>query len=232
MLAGAMQRDRQQEIALADEVGITAHKADHLKDVFDLPRKLRRARVLDIGSGLSDFVSWLRSKGAEAYGLDLTYGAGMDWAVEHSLKRAAADIDKEPEALNFTRQMADRFRAALAADPSMYVAGSALDLPFRSGSFDLVTSSLGIFGTLDHDYGLLETGFNEAVRVLRPRGVLQLSPVFYRARQPAERACEANQRRLIATLKSNGRFRVEDRILGFNAGIQEIVGRLVVTKLT
>ena len=232
MLAEAMQRDRQQEIALADEVGITAHKADHLKDVFDLPRKLRRARVLDIGSGLSDFTYWLRGKGAEAYGLDLTYGSGMDWAVQHSIEQAAKDIDKEPAALTFTREMAERFRTGLAAEPSMYIAGSALDLPFRSGSFDLVTSSLGIFGTLDHDYALLETGFHEAIRVLRPRGVLQLSPVFYRARQPAERACEANQRRLIATLKGNQRFKAEDRVLGFNAGIGEIVGRLVVTKLT
>ena len=83
-----------------------------------------------------------------------------------------------------------------------------------------------------HDYALLEAGFGEAIRVLRPRGVLQLSPVFYRARQPAERACEVNQRRLIAGLKSNRRFQVSDRILGFNAGIGEIVGRLTVTKLT
>ena len=231
MLANGMKRDLLQEISLADEVGITAHKADHLRDVFDLPKKLRRARVLDIGSGLSDFAFWLRSKGADAYGLDLTYGAGMDWAIEHSLKQAAGDIEMEPEALSFTQQMADRFRASLAARPAMYIAGSALDLPFKTGSFDLVTSSLGIFGTLDHEYSLLEAGFTEATRVLRPRGVLQLSPVIYRARQPAERACEVNQRRLIETLKHNPRFQVTDRILGFNAGIGEIVGRLVVTKL-
>jgi SAM-dependent methyltransferase len=226
-----MKRNLLQEIGLADEVGITAHTAEHLKDVFDLPKKLRRTRILDVGSGLSDFVAWLRARGAEAYGLDLTYGAGMDWAIAHSLERAAEDVEKEPQALTFTQDMAARFRASVASDPSIYVAGSAIDLPFRSSSFDLVLSSLGIFGTLDHDYALLEAGFNEAVRVLRPRGMLQLSPVFYRARQPAERACESNQRKLIAALKSNRRYRVEDRVLGFNAGIGEIVGRLTVTKL-
>ncbi|MPZ48363.1 MAG: methyltransferase domain-containing protein [Dehalococcoidia bacterium] len=228
---GVTARDRPLEISLAAEVGITAHEAGHLRGVFELPKKLRNARVLDIGTGLSDFPAWLRARGAEAYGLDLTYGRGMDWVINDSIQRAAEDVYKEPEALTFTQQMADRFRASLAPAPAIYVAASALDLPFKNGSFDLVTSSLGIFGTLDHDYEMLQTGFNEALRVLRRGGKLQLSPVFYRAVKPAERACEVNQRRLIAGLKKNNRLQVSDRILGFNAGIGEIVGRLIVTKL-
>jgi ubiquinone/menaquinone biosynthesis C-methylase UbiE len=216
---------------LAREVGITAHESDHLRDVFELPKKLRRVKVLDIGTGLSDFPAWLCARGADAFGLDLTYARGMAWVIADSLERAAADVDKEPEALAFTERMAARFRASLSATPSIYIAGSALDLPFRSGSFDLVTSSLGIFGTLDHDYALLETGFNEALRVVRRGGKVQLSPVFYRAVKPAERACEVNQRRLIEALKRNNRLQVSDKILGFNAGIAEIVGRLIVTKL-
>jgi SAM-dependent methyltransferase len=224
-------RNRTLEIGLAREVGITAHEAGHLRDVFDLPKKLRRARVLDIGSGLSDFPAWLRARGAEAYALDLTYGHGMEWVLADSIERAAEDVDKEPEALTFTQKMAERFRASLAAMPSMYIAASALDLPFKSGSFDLVISSLGIFGTLDHDYALLEAGLNEALRVLRRGGKLQLSPVFYRAVKPAEHACEINQRRIIDALRKNNRLQVSDKILGFNAGIAEIVGRLIVTKL-
>jgi len=224
-------RNRPLEIELAREVGITAHEAAHLRDVFDLPKKLRRVKVLDIGSGLSDFPAWLRARGADVYALDLTYGNGMDWVVADSIERAAADVDREPEALVFTEKMAERFRASLAATPSMYIAASALDLPFKSGSFDLITSSLGIFGTLDHDYALLETGFNEALRVLRRGGKLQISPVFYRAVKPAEHACEVNQRRLIEALRKNNRLQVADKVLGFNAGIAEIVGRLIVTKL-
>ena len=68
------------------------------------------------------------------------------------------------------------FIESLTTVPSIYVAGSATALPFRSKSFDLVTSFNGLFGALDFDLDVLVTALLEAVRVIKPGGRVQLIP--------------------------------------------------------
>jgi SAM-dependent methyltransferase len=101
-------------------------------------------RVLDVGSGNGYVLSRYASAGANVYGIDLT--------------RTGIDLCRQ--------------RFALAGLPGQFTVGSAEDLPFPSGSFDLVCS----MGVLHHT-PQTERAVREVHRVLRPGG--KLIVMFY-----------------------------------------------------
>src|SRR5207245_1033629 len=85
-------------------------------------------------------------------------------------------------------------------------------LPFEDRSTDLVYSLDCITQYLDRDYELLRAAVREALRVLRPGGLLALVPfrddVF---RLGYHGARQANQERLLAWLAESGMaWRVDD----------------------
>lgn len=69
---------------------------------------------------------------------------------------------------------AEEIALAASGGPGPWVRGDALRLPFRDGSVDVVTSSLGLVVVQP-----LETVLSEITRVLRPGGVLAaIAPTF------------------------------------------------------
>ncbi len=102
-------------------------------------------RLLDIGSGIGGPARWM----AAHFGCHVT---GID------LTQAFCDA---AEALNRATGMADRVRI---------VHGNALDLPFAADSFDRAYSQNVVMNIADKP-----RFYREALRVLRPGGVLALS---------------------------------------------------------
>jgi ubiquinone/menaquinone biosynthesis C-methylase UbiE len=94
--------------------------------------------VLELGSGAGQCARWIRSRGGRAFGLDLSHRQ-----LQHSLR-----LDEQTG----------------IAVPS--VLGTATDLPFRDGSFDVVFCSFGALQFVA-DIG---RAVAEAARVLRPGG--------------------------------------------------------------
>ncbi len=94
--------------------------------------------VLEVGSGAGQCSRWIRSRGGRAVGLDLSHRQ-----LQHGLR-----IDD----------------ATGIAVPS--VRGTATDLPFADGSFDIVFSSFGALQFVAD----IEVAVAETARVLRPGG--------------------------------------------------------------
>jgi len=96
--------------------------------------------------------------------LDLAAGTG-------NVAIRAAQLGTRVTALDLTPELFDRGRqrAAEAGVVVDWVEGDAEDLPFESGRFDAVLSTLGIQFAPRHEVAALE-----AVRVLRPGGVIGL----------------------------------------------------------
>ena len=83
--------------------------------VLGPPSSLGGRRVLELGSGAGQCARWMRSQGAEAYGLDLS-----ERQLQHS------------------RRIDDH-----TGVPVPSVCGTATDLPFGDDTFDIVFSSFG-----------------------------------------------------------------------------------------
>jgi SAM-dependent methyltransferase len=120
----------------------------------------RDKKMLDVCAGLSDFTAKLLQSGADAYAIDLGY----------------ADI--EELYLRSGNRPAGMFRRSFFQDRRRYVAGSSHNLPFESDSFDAVTSYYGLFGVLDDDFNLAMQSIDEAIRVLKPGGILSVGPLM------------------------------------------------------
>ncbi len=99
--------------------------------------------VLEVGSGAGQCARWIRSQGGRAFGLDLSHRQ-----LQHS------------------RRIDD---ATGVVVPS--VRGTATDLPFADGSFDVVFSSFGALQFVAD----IEACLAECARVLRPGGRLAFS---------------------------------------------------------
>ena len=140
---------------------------------------LRGKKILDIGSGVNDFVAKLVAKGADAYGLDYRY--------------------LEKEKLIAENPSNPFFITSLKHNPDRYIGGLAHKLPFESETFDAVTSLDTIFGVTDKDLNLLMLNIEEGIRVLKPNGLFRFGPYQYRELTNIQRA---NQERVVGILKS------------------------------
>jgi MPBQ/MSBQ methyltransferase len=134
---------------LDDHVG--THHARALLD-YVVTRRPDARRVLDVGSGYGSFVLLARSAGFEARGVE-----PADFELGRARRRLARERpDDDPD--------------------EVYVRGSALELPFETSSFDVLT----LWNVLEHvpDY---RRALLEATRVLRPGGGLFLIAPNYAA---------------------------------------------------
>jgi demethylmenaquinone methyltransferase / 2-methoxy-6-polyprenyl-1,4-benzoquinol methylase len=97
--------------------------------------------------------------------LDLCCGTGD---MTFALRREAGNSQTKIFGADFSHAMLERAAAKSAhsgASGLAWIEADALNLPFASGSFDLVTSAFGFRNLADYDAGL-----REIVRILRPGG--------------------------------------------------------------
>lgn len=103
---------------------------------------------------------------SDARVLDLCCGTG-DMAF--ALRRAGGKMPAHIVGADFSHAMLQRARmkssGAAMTSPPEWIEADALNLPFASGHFDLVTSAFGFRNLADYDAGL-----REIHRVLRPGG--------------------------------------------------------------
>lgn len=153
---------------LATECPVSGNNSNGLMEFHGLVGKNARGfwdsykdkKMLDVCAGVSDFTAKLLELGADAYALDYGY----------------ADIQ---ELLIRTQQRtAGLFPRSVEQNRERYIQGSAHSLSFSSEIFDGVTSYYGIFGVLDDDLDLAQVCINEAIRVLKPGGILSVGPLM------------------------------------------------------
>lgn len=131
----------------------------------DVLAELRGRVIADVGCGLTPFVpnsmfQACHRAGIEFYGVDPKLDGGLRLGRFDRFKTAVnGGATPDPNAPG-----ADRRVASLAGD-----------LPFEDGSVDLMLSSFLLFVWLVDDAPLTDI-FEEALRVLRPGGTLQIYP--------------------------------------------------------
>ncbi len=172
---------------LADRMPVTGNSASYLLPYYEMHfmQDATGKSILDVCSGGSDLTAALLSLGADAYAVDLGY------------------IDKEGHSKRLTergRSVNLNYLSSIEENPERYIGASATDLPFPDESFDEVLSNYGIFGVLDEEYDLLGRALDEAIRVLKKGGRLQIGPVIDKKDQIPEKA-KANQLKAIDVLK-------------------------------
>ena len=116
-------------------------------------------RALDLACGTGDLALEVAARGARAVGLDITH-----------------------RMLQLARLRAGSYGASSRQAAVEFISGDMTSLPFRSSSFDLVTTGYGLRNVPD-----LDTAIDEIARVLRPGGRL-LSLDFNRPESAVIRA--------------------------------------------
>lgn len=122
-------------------------------------------RALDLACGTGDIAFAVAESGARTTGLDITHRMLQ-------LGRLRADASA------FAKASADRSAGQAAVG---FITGDMANLPFRSATFDLVTTGYGLRNVPD-----LDAAIDEIARVLKPGGRL-LSLDFNRPESPVIR---------------------------------------------
>ncbi len=158
---------RQLFATIADRYDLITRVLSYGQDARWKARLVRMAevragqRALDLACGTGDIAFAVAAGGARAVGLDITHRM-----LQHARLRAGSAKAPPSEA-----------RPAVS-----FIGGDMTSLPFRSASFDLVTTGYGLRNVPD-----LDAAIDEIARVLRPGGRL-LSLDFNRPQSPVIRA--------------------------------------------
>jgi demethylmenaquinone methyltransferase/2-methoxy-6-polyprenyl-1,4-benzoquinol methylase len=130
-----------------------ARTATRLKFILDRPDAL----VLDLCCGTGDLAIALSRRGQAPI-------IGADFA--HTMLVRARE---KGSAVTESLDQADSSPSRAAASPMFFFEADAMRLPFRSASFDLVTTAFGFRNLANYESGLLEVQ-----RVLKPGGTLAI----------------------------------------------------------
>jgi SAM-dependent methyltransferase len=134
--------------------------------------------------------------------LDLACGSGPMSRELAAPDRTVIGIDLSP----------DELRLAGERGPGPWVRGDALNLPFQDGSFDAVTSSMGLLVVRP-----LAEVLAEVTRVLKPGGVLAAIAPALRPLSPREMRVPA---RINARLRGSPRFPGSVELAGFSRSLE------------
>lgn len=178
----------QQEAIVAQEADNSAFPADILQYDLAVPTNIVGKTVLDIASGCSDFVWWLSERGATAYGVDIGYRdpealiqKAMGFLLvkqESALCMLGTELsDTSRDLRQRTLQVIGRFRVDIDEHPERYMPDSAADLSFDDETFDHAFNHSFFTSTAGLHMEFLTQCISEALRVLKPRGSLHISPL-------------------------------------------------------
>jgi SAM-dependent methyltransferase len=124
--------------AFLGDAGFVWGPEGHTEDELRILGDVEGCDVLEVGSGAGQCSRWVRARGGRGFGLDLSHRQ-----LQHSLR-----LDEETG----------------IAVPS--VRGTATELPFAPGSFDIVFCSFGALQFISD----IEQAVADVARVLRPGG--------------------------------------------------------------
>ena len=152
-------------------------------------------RVLDIASGLSDFVALANENGATAFGVDLAYAdkARLKEKGKAFLDEVAGPYAKTKlptchkpiighDILDRQTQIMDDLNGGsmqralndIERSPASYIAANCLAMPFPNGTFDLAISHCFLTSTAGSAREFLIESILEAMRVLKKGSSLRL----------------------------------------------------------
>jgi ubiquinone/menaquinone biosynthesis C-methylase UbiE len=195
-----------------------------------LPEDIRGLRILDVCAGGSDLTASLCLLGADAIALDplfddppmLYYRRKLTFAKYFGID--PNDIDNQDLKAFEKRPSIMAFRSSIERDPKRYIKGFSHELPFEDSSFDSVLSYNGIIGVLDQDIPLLRKSADEAIRVIKPGGQIQLG-----ARQGSQTyLARINTSGFVTELMTRDDVSVSDEFIDFQ---DSSARRLIISKL-
>ncbi|EFM12645.1 conserved hypothetical protein [Paenibacillus curdlanolyticus YK9] len=223
-----------------EQVGVaaTCRGFEEYKRMFVLPDQLEHSRILDIAGGASSFTADCRSRGIDAIAVDPRYAlepelmlADGKQEIETSTEKLRAlahrfdwtfygniDLHREGRLRSF-----DKFAADYASSTAKghYIAGSLPELPFESGTFDLVLCSHFLFLYAEQfDASFHERAVLEMMRLCRPgSGQVRIYPLMSLRWEPY-----AHMDRLLETIRrAGGRPRFERSQLPFMPGSEDLL---------
>jgi len=214
------------------ESPVSGNKWQDLVGVYRLPQNLKEVMILDVCAGESNFCDWLLKQGSRAFAVDYLY-SNLDQLhikrLENLLKvegLAGKVSPTDPRLRGKFDPDTALFRESIRNNPSSYMSASTSALPFRDGIFRYVTSYYGIFGVMDRDMQLLEASTNEALRVLKHGGELQIAPALVGGGLTEQEI--GNQKTLLDRLQKDESFKLSYS----RCQSQEMsVGRVIITKI-
>lgn len=178
------------------------------------PENLRGLKVLEIGAGQSNVVASLRKRGAEAVAIDPAYL----FPVEHDSRTEAylneEILTRDKEWYRLLQEARKGFKEDKVKTPGSYVPAEAESLPFKPYTFDFVLSNFCICPVLSLNFNQLEKSMSEALRVLKPGGLLTVFPfdnhedIYEKKFQQADKHLRNLNRMLKALKDEKGRYSV------------------------
>lgn len=161
----------------ARSIQSTAFPAGLYYEIFHFTEaSFRNKSVLDVGAGASGFVPHLLSRGVDAYALDPKFVPGryMDLVADvRAYHTSRAGLVGTPPIMEMTLSA---FTESVAQHPDRYVYGYASKLPWPDNRFDVVVSSQLHIKYLIAKPEVFNQSMRELVRVLKPGGMLKISP--------------------------------------------------------
>lgn len=168
---------------IAQGCDVTGNRWEVLKDFYRLPQDVTGLKIADICAGESDLTAVLSSLGADAVAVDMGYANPdlLRGRRVQTFKNSLIRSGLSPESVSHIpptefEKATQRFARSLRENPEKYVHASALALPFGDNQFDFVLSFFGIVGVFEEDMQVLRRAINEAIRVVKPGGQVQIGP--------------------------------------------------------
>lgn len=215
---------------------VTGTPADALIGFYKLPEDVRGVKIVDLCAGTSNFTAALIDGGANALAVDILY-SDPDWLLQRrrdSFMVHYVDEDTKADDPDYIRALEDlessftyrHFTRSFKEHNKRYIAGSVHNLGLDDNSFDFAVSFNGVLGVTQEDYQLCQRAVEEAIRIVKPGGQVQLGPRMAGSHQEAGRI---NEDSLISNLKERADLIVAQDFFPFHGLTAE---RVTITKLT
>lgn len=167
----------EQSERIAENIFVSCNTSSNFRTTVGVgPEDTRGKRVLDLGSGLSDFVMRSNEAGGFTVGIDTAYAS-----LEELEERGRSYVGyigalDDPANVVRNRRTMERALADIRENPQRYIGASTLSLPFPNNTFDIVISNCFLTSSAGSGAEYVEATVLEALRVIQRGGTLNLGP--------------------------------------------------------
>ncbi len=160
---------------VVDRLPTTVAPVDGVRELIDLPSSLKGKLVLDIGAGVTDRPTYFNNHGARLVSVDINY-SNPDKMFNEAALFVKSALGSEGDL--YKKAAGNFFIDYLKINRSgVYVTGDAMNLPFKDNTFDFAYSTHCLVSFM-HDPEMFGMAIQEALRVIKKGGKLQVSPFF------------------------------------------------------